>query len=251
MHNVRERLYEAYASTHSGPSNAAATALIYRRDIRPHLPAQPGGHRVLDVGCGQGELVRLLHLDGFEAHGVDASPEQVGIARAAGCGDIALGDVFEYLESSRDSWTAILATDVLEHLGKEEVLRLFDHAHAALVPGGVFAARVPNAVSPIGGNVMFGDLTHETWFTRRSVAQLASVSGFARVQAFACPPVVHGFGSAARALLWKPISGLVKVALAAETGELRGHITTQNLTFVAHKGTLPVSPAARPVLHDG
>jgi hypothetical protein len=47
--------------------------------------------------------------------------------------------------------------------------------------------------------------------------------------------VAHGAVSAARAALWKPISGLYKLALAAETGESRGHIVTQNLTFVAVK----------------
>jgi hypothetical protein len=34
---------------------------------------------------------------------------------------------------------------------------------------------------------------------------------------------------------WKPVSGLCKIALAAETGVLRGHVVTQNLTFVARK----------------
>jgi 2-polyprenyl-3-methyl-5-hydroxy-6-metoxy-1,4-benzoquinol methylase len=244
MDPVRDRLYEAYASTHSGRSDRAAAALIYRRDIRPHLPAPAAGRRVLDIGCGQGDLVRLLQLDGFDAHGVDASPEQVRIAAAAGCGDIVHGDFFAYLDSAPDRWAAIVATDVLEHLAKDEVVRAFDHVHAALAPGGIFVARVPNAVSPTGGSVMFGDLTHETWFTRRSVAQLAVVSGFARLQVFACPPAVHGVASATRALLWKPISGLVKLALAAETGELRGHITTQNLTFVAHKAPLTPRTAA-------
>jgi len=50
-----------------------------------------------------------------------------------------------------------------------------------------------------------------------------------------CPPVAHGLVSAARVAVWKPISGLYKFALAAETGALRGHIVTQNLTLVARK----------------
>ena len=46
-----------------------------------------------------------------------------------------------------------------------------------------------------------------------------------------CPPPVHGLASAARLAVWKPVSGLFKLALAAETGAVRGHIVTQNLTF--------------------
>jgi hypothetical protein len=34
-------------------------------------------------------------------------------------------------------------------------------------------------------------------------------------------------------MLWKPVSGLLKLALAVETGAVRGHIVTQNLTFAA------------------
>ena len=36
-------------------------------------------------------------------------------------------------------------------------------------------------------------------------------------------------------ILWKPLSGLLKLALAVETGSVRGHIVTQNLTFTAEK----------------
>jgi hypothetical protein len=50
-----------------------------------------------------------------------------------------------------------------------------------------------------------------------------------------CPPVAHGLVSAARAVLWKPISTFYRIVLAAETGALGGHIVTQNMTFVARK----------------
>jgi cyclopropane fatty-acyl-phospholipid synthase-like methyltransferase len=187
---------------------------------------------VLDIGCGQGELVRLLAGDGFDAWGVDVSPEQVALAR---CDRVAQGDFHTYLRACASEWDAVVATDVLEHLTRAELVATFDEVRQALRPGGVFVARVPNAVSPMGGHTMFGDFTHETWFTRRSVAQLAAVAGFTGVAVHACPPPVHGLASAARALLWKPVSGLLKLALAVETGPLRGHIVTQNLAFVARR----------------
>jgi SAM-dependent methyltransferase len=209
-------------------------ALIYRRDIRPHLPL--GARRsVLEIGCGHGELVRLLRDDDVDATGIDISPEQVSIARAAGL-PVELGDFHVRLTSSPGTFDAVLATDVLEHLDKEEVLRTFDDVHTALKPGGVFIARVPNAVSPLGGDIMYGDITHETWFTKRSVTQLARLSGFSSITTLPCPPVAHGIKSAARVIVWKVVSGMLKLALTAETGEHRGHITTQNLTFIASRG---------------
>jgi hypothetical protein len=85
----------------------------------------------------------------------------------------------------------------------------------------------------MGGCVMYGDFTHQTWFTRRSVMQLAAVAGFDSVRVFPHSPVVRGVRSAAQVLVWKSFSALFKLAIAAETGQFRGHIVTQNLTFVA------------------
>lgn len=231
---LRDRLYRAYASQHAGQGDGRAAALVYRRDIRPLLPS-PSGEPVVDIGCGQGELVRLMLADGYAAEGIDVSPEQVGIAHAAGLDCVRQGDYQDFLGECRGKLAAVTATDVLEHLSKDEVLDAFDHVAAALSPGGVFVARVPNAVSPFGGHIRYGDFTHESWYTQRSVRQLAAATGFGSVVTSACPPVVHGPVSAARAAGWKSASAFFKAALAAETGVLRGHIVTQNLIFAARK----------------
>jgi len=230
----RDRLYHAYASHHANRGNDDAAALIYHRDIRPALPSPDAGP-VIDIGCGQGQLVRLLLTDGYDADGVDVSPEQVAIAHAAGLDRVREGDYGAVLECRPGQFAAITATDLLEHLVSDEVLETFDLVSAALMPGGVFVARVPNAVSPFGGLIRYGDFTHESWFTARSVRQLAAASGFASVSVLSCPPVAHGLVSAARVVVWKIVSASFAVALAAETGTLRGHIVTQNLTFVARK----------------
>src|SRR5208282_5989149 len=91
MDLMRDRLYQAYASQHAGHGRGDGAALIYRRDIRPALPGQHSGP-VVDIGCGQGEMVRLLLADGYDAEGIDISPEQVAIARAAGLDCIREGD---------------------------------------------------------------------------------------------------------------------------------------------------------------
>jgi SAM-dependent methyltransferase len=230
----RDRLYAAYASQHAGLGDGTASALVYRRDIRPLLPAPTAGP-IMDIGCGQGELVRLLLDDGYCAEGLDVSPEQVAIAQASGLDRVRHGDYLDTLGSRRGEFAAVTAIDVLEHLTKDEVLETFDQVAAALAPQGVFVARVPNAVSPFGGHIRYGDFTHETWFTQGSVRQLAGAAGLVPVSVLPCPPVAHGVVSAARAVVWKSASALCKVALAAETGVLRGHIVTQNLTFAARK----------------
>ena len=63
----------------------------------------PGAGSVVDIGCGQGELVRLLLADGYDAEGVDVSPEQVAIARASGLDRVRQGDYRSVL-CARSSW---------------------------------------------------------------------------------------------------------------------------------------------------
>jgi 2-polyprenyl-3-methyl-5-hydroxy-6-metoxy-1,4-benzoquinol methylase len=212
---------------------------VVQRDILPHLPADRSA-RIVDVGCGQGGLVRELFSAGYSrAEGLDVSPEQVAIAQAAGLTQVRLGDLHELADETRSGYDAVIATDVLEHLDKEEVLRTFDSVVAALRPGGCFIARVPNAGSPFGGAIRYGDFTHETWFTERSVRQLANAAGFAEVAAYPCRPPVHGWKSGLRHGVWRGFEGLMKVAYGAETGVTRGAILTQNLIFVTRRPAIP------------
>lgn len=95
--------------------------------------------------------------------------------------------------------------------------------------------RVPNSVSPFAGNYRYGDLTHEASFTPRSMRQIGAAAGFADVSVYACTPIVHGMKSRARSGVWRLASGAMKLALAAETGQLIGHLVTQNVFAVMRK----------------
>lgn len=240
---LRARLYESYGTTHSGFGGAQAAGFIYRRDIRPAI-SRDMTRPILDIGCGQGELVALLRADGFDAHGIDVSPEQVACAHARGVSSVVQGDYHEFLADHSGDLGVVIATDVLEHQQKDEVLATLDAVLRALRPGGRFIARVPNAVSPFGGRIRYGDFTHESSYTPTSVAQLCAAVGFAELQIADCAPSVHGIKSLARAVAWKCFSGLFKLALAAETGVIRGNVVTQNMTFVATAPTTVTPPPA-------
>jgi 2-polyprenyl-3-methyl-5-hydroxy-6-metoxy-1,4-benzoquinol methylase len=107
---LRERLYGTYASEHAGCGDGEAAALIYRRDIRPVLPP-PAAGPVLDIGCGQGQLVKLMLTDGYEAAGIDVTAEQVALAQAAGLDQIEQGDYRALLEARAGQLTAALAAE--------------------------------------------------------------------------------------------------------------------------------------------
>ena len=231
---LRARLYEAYATTHAGTGSAeGAVDLAATRDVIRHLPGDKGVS-VVDLGCGQGSLIRAISQAGYtNVTGIDISPEQVEIARQRGANNVLLGDFHELLKP--DSVDVIVATDFFEHFTKEEVVRALDSCYLALRIGGLLIFRVPNAVSPFGGNYRYGDFTHETSFTKRSLQQLANVAGFQSAQFFSCDPIQHGLKSGARKVIWGVSSSLLKLSLAAETGQLKGHIVSQNLVAVYRK----------------
>ena len=95
---LRERLYGAYASQHASCSDGEAAALIYRRDIRPAL-LPPAAGPVLDIGCGPGQLVKLMLADGYDAAGIDVSPERMALAQATGLDRIQQGDYRDLLDA--------------------------------------------------------------------------------------------------------------------------------------------------------
>lgn len=233
MTELRDRLYAAYSSTHAGVADAESESLSFRRDVLPHLPSDRAS-RVIDLGCGQGQLVKQLLQAGYvNASGIDISPEQVDLAHRAGIDQVVLGDYRNGFEGPAPD--AVVATDFFEHLNKYEVLEALDHVHRELTASGVLILRVPNSGSPFVGNIRYGDLTHETSFTGRSVRQMAAAAGFQRVSIFPCNPIVHGAKSLARRMAWAGASGAMKVAMVAETGQLRGHVVTQNLVAVLAK----------------
>ena len=239
--DLRSGLYDAYASQLAGGDGELA-GLVYRRDIRPPLPP-PSADPVVDLGCGHGELVRLLQADGYDAEGINISPEQAELAHAAGIARGRQGDFRAILAGHPARYAAIMATDLPEHFTKPEVLQTFDDVAAALAPGGVFVGRVPDAVSPLGGHIQAEDFTHQTSFTARSIRQLVAEAGFDSVLARSSPPTAHRLASAARVMVWQVVSARYRIALAAATGMLRGHIVTLNLTFAAREGAATMKPA--------
>jgi SAM-dependent methyltransferase len=232
---LREQLYTKYASTHAGAFDLDATEVFVRRALLPLLPVPSGDRpvKVVELGSGAGQVLRELQKMGFDATGVDASPEQVALADDGAVPGVSLGDAVSYLRELNVSPDAFLAIDFLEHLTKSEILSLLGLLKGRLAPGGRLIARLPNAASPFFGGLQFGDLSHETAFTPRSIAQVLNLSGFDSVTILPANPIVHGVISATRATVWQLCAAIIRLVLIAETGFTRGHIVTQNMLVVA------------------
>lgn len=241
MEEWRARAYEASAGGDSlSPQGPFREELGQRtpyldRLIARHFPEDREAV-VLDLGCGSGALLYCLSHAGYvNLHGVDSALERVAAARTLGLEGVKQADlVDEIADWPAESVDVAVTFDVLEHLERPQALWLADQVRRALRPAGRWIIHVPNGESPFSGRILYGDLTHETAFTRRSIEQLCAAAGFASVDVFAEEPVVHGLASLARWLTWKLAKTGMVVAALAETGS-SDVIVSQCLLAVGRK----------------
>jgi SAM-dependent methyltransferase len=237
----RARLLARYVSTHASVAGArdglARRRPYLERLVRDHFPPSREAD-ILDLGCGHGALVWAARNLGYgRVRGVDASPEQVAAARELGIPGIELGDLRPTLDGlAPGSQDAIVLFDLFHYFGKDEQMAIADAVHRALRPGGRFILHLPNAEAIFAGRMRYWDVLAEDAFTRASIAQLLRACDFARVDCHEDRPAAHGLRSAARAALWPVLRGVMRLALAIETGESgRDAIFSQCLLAVARK----------------
>lgn len=133
----------------------------------------------LEIGAGEGHFLQYLKDLGFtRAYGVDLSAPMVENAQAIGI-DVRLENGIDHLAALPDhQFGLIVAIDVVEHLGKAEIIALFHHAFRTLFPGGVLIIKTVNGQGLFNGQIMYGDITHTTMLNPGSLGQLLAMSGF-------------------------------------------------------------------------
>jgi SAM-dependent methyltransferase len=98
------------------------------------------GSRVLDAGCGRGELTRFLAALSIQVAGIDDSPDQIATAQAAaGHLDYTCCRASTTIPLREHSFDVVLARNLAEHRGdllSGAALRATAHLLATVRPGG-------------------------------------------------------------------------------------------------------------------
>lgn len=172
-----DRYYEGYF-----PAGVQADSPVLARrygEILARLERQTGGRRVLEVGCGNGQLLAVARGRGWEVAGVELSRAQVEHCRGRGL-EVELGDLRRDGLFAGRVFDAAVMIEVLEHL--PEPVETLEAVAERLVPGGVLYLTTPNlgalSRSVLGGAWSVLNEEHVTLASARGLRRLLARGGF-------------------------------------------------------------------------
>jgi SAM-dependent methyltransferase len=148
----------------------AGRRVLVNRLLEKHLN---GASRVLDLGCGTGNMVEALMERGYRAVGLDLRPEGLSATRRTRAGSDLLRADAVRLPLARDAFDAVLILDLLEHVDDRV---LMEEVRRVLRPGGVVLATVP--AIPWLWSYRDAAAGHCRRYTRRRLARLFDEAGF-------------------------------------------------------------------------
>jgi SAM-dependent methyltransferase len=133
--------YGPHVST--GPLGGRLGRALALRELRVGAAGALGelpGARLLDVGCGDGELGELMMERGWLVEGIEPSP--VAVERARERGVEAIEGTLDTVELEPRAYEAVVFNHALEHI--PDPVAALARAREALLPYGMVAISVPN-----------------------------------------------------------------------------------------------------------
>jgi 2-polyprenyl-3-methyl-5-hydroxy-6-metoxy-1,4-benzoquinol methylase len=164
------------------------------------------GGKLLEVGCGQGGLLRLASRH-FDVHGIDISSYAIACIKPTFGDQVWRGDV-ENGSFSAAHYDVILAFNVLEHL--EDPGAVIKRIYDSLTDGGVFVGSVPNNSAGVGmiltrfANAV--DRTHRFTYPPTRWRTLFRKRGFRNIDFFGEITLGRNLGTFIKNSLWKHVS---------------------------------------------
>jgi O-antigen chain-terminating methyltransferase len=173
-----------------------------RERFESYVPLFDNRSPVLDVGCGRGEFLDLLHAHHIDARGIDLNHEMAEACRARGL-NVTEADAVGYLSSLADgSLGGLFSAQVVEHLEPSYLLRFLEVSFHKLRPGGRLVLETLNPACWVAFfDSYIRDITHVWPLHPETLKYLVVASGFSgarvefrspvreedKLQAFAAP----------------------------------------------------------------
>jgi SAM-dependent methyltransferase len=146
--------------------------------------------RVVDLGCGRGELIEMLMEKGVSAYGVEIDPDFVSLLEEKGIEVVEQDAVAHLAGLEPGEVDGIVGSHLVEHLPATAVVWLVTLAADKLAEGGVLVLETPNPESLVAGSVNFHrDITHVRPIHPDTLSFLAESAGFSKVEIRRLSPV--------------------------------------------------------------
>ncbi len=143
-----------------------------------YLNNKPGG-KLLEIGCGNGTMLKYLDSLGWQVEGIDFDPIAVEKARLKGI-NIKLGSLKDQ-HYDENTFDAVILSHVIEHV--PDPIALLSEIHRILKPGGMISLVTPNINS--FGRMLFKNFwlhldppRHLFLFDNNSLLKSAQKAGF-------------------------------------------------------------------------
>ena len=138
--------------------------------------------KVMDLGCGRGEFLRLMKEENIPAFGVDTYPEYEVTGKLYDI-DIRTGDGIAMLEQTTEKLGGIFCAQVIEHLGFRMVEKLCRLAYEKLEKGAYLVLETPNPMClSTMTNAFYLDPTHDKPVHPLLMEYLLKSMGYSEVQ---------------------------------------------------------------------
>ena len=161
-----------------------------RERQRAYLGVLGERRRIVDVGCGRGELVALLREQGVDAYGVEIEPDFLALLEERGIPAVAQ-DAIEHLTALKPGAVdGIVLSHVIEHMPAQALRQIIDAAVTVLPEGGLLLMETPNPESLLAGSINFHrDPTHLRPVHPDTLAFMCETAGFSAAEILRLSPV--------------------------------------------------------------
>ena len=156
--------------------------VVQRQNVyAPLFLGLPG--RVIELGCGRGEMLAILQSKAVSAWGVDLDPLMVETARGKGLEAYVKDALAALTEQGQATLGGVFAAQVAEHLFPGDLLELIRLAADRLASGGRLLLETVNPASPGAmAKSYYQDLDHKQPIHPDAMKILLEQAGFEQVE---------------------------------------------------------------------
>jgi O-antigen chain-terminating methyltransferase len=139
--------------------------------------------RVLDIGCGRGEFLKLVEKNGCSAIGIDLNSAMIEDTKSRGYESHEVDALSYLLECKDGSLDVISGFHIVEHIPFDELIMIFQECYRVLTNNGVVIFETPNPENvTVGSNRFYLDPSHLKPIPPELLSYSLQFSGFRNIE---------------------------------------------------------------------